>query len=568
MKNFFTLLYRALKDKQNIPILVILFFSFLIRIIGIKFGLPLWVVPDEPAIVYAPLKMIELKSVMPALHFDAFVGKFYYMPFIAYIYIIPLIFTLGVKFLLFSGTMAEFKNVLQLDLSPFFITIRVVNAFIGTMTVYTVYKISENIFKNKRTALFSAAFLSLSLLHVIFSHWTRHWVVSSFVVSLVLYVLTHPIWSKEKRYLLAATICGVGVGMMLEISILTLFMIIWFFLYDRLSFFKEIKQKWTWFSIVIFFFIFILASLIWPKGPYLLQSTNGSTFTVKNAIHALQNGYVFYFWDILKRETTLLFFFFVGVFVGFKKMRKYFLPLIVGVLLYVFILYLTFSNLTRLILFIYPFLAVIAGYGLTEFLNIFKERKKIGYVMAVLAFLPLLVNVFSFDYLLVKNDTRVQALHWINQNISEKTKILVLAPGLRLPSTKEILKEQEKIDPASLRTVDQVESNLDDKFFTAKRFNALNLHSVASSTFYANIRDYAIQENYEYLIIDDVFAKIKGVDSSFTHIGDLVKDYQGETTSDRNDPIDGANLHTWRLLSLPNLGPSIRIYKVKAPDKP
>ena len=566
MKNFLTLLYRAMTDKQNIPILVILIFAFLIRIIGINFGLPLWIVPDEPAIIYAPLKMIELKSIIPALHFDAFVGKFYYMPFIAYLYIIPLIFTLGIKFLLFSGTVAEFKNILQLDLSAFFITVRVINALIGVATVYVVYKISENIFKNKRTALLSATFLSLSLLHIIFSHWTRHWVVSTFVVSLVLYVLTHPVWSKENRYLLAATICGVGIGMMLEISILTFLLVIWFFLYDKLSIIKEIKQKWTWFSVAIFFSIFILASLIWPKGPYLLQTNDNSIFTMQNIIHSFKNGYIFYFFDILKRETTFLIFFFVGAVIGFKKMRKYFLPIIISVLLYTFLLYSVFNNLSRMILFIYPFLAITAGYGLSEFLNVFGERKIVAYIVMVLVFLPLFANVVLFDYLLIKNDTRTQALEWVNQNVTAKSKILVLARYMRLPSTQESIEEQEKIDATSLRTVEQVERNLDDKFFTTKRFNALNLYAVVSSTFYADLRDYIRAKKYEYIIFDDNLVKIKGIDFSFAELGIPLKEYQGETVTDYNDPLDGANLNVWRMLFLSNFGPSIKIYKVNIPN--
>lgn len=558
MRTWFAKIFK----KENIPLIFLLSFAFIIRLIGINFGLPLWIVPDEPAIVYAPLKMIELHSIIPAWHFDAFVGKFYYMPFIAYVYIVPLLFTLGMKFLLFSGTMAEFKSVLQLDLTSFFITMRVINIFIGVATVYMVYKISLNVFKSKKTALLSGAFLCLSLLHIIFSHWTRHWVVSTFMVSLVLYVLTHPVWSKEKRYILSATFCGIGVGMMLEVSILTFLMIIWFFLYDKLSIIKEIKQKWTWISVVIFFSIFIIASLIWPEGPYLLRSSNSHTFTIQNAMRSLRHGFIFYFFDILKRETTLLVFFFIGVFIGFKKNRKFIVPLFTGVLLYTFILYSVFNNLSRLILFIYPLLAVVAGYGLSEFLNILKQRKVVEYVVIVLVLSPLFINAILMDRLLLVNDTRTQAYEWVNKNIPAKSKILVFASALRLPTTAESIEEQERIDASSLRNVEQAERKLDDKFFTTKRFNALNLHSVVSSTFYADLHDYIIREKYEYVVIDEAFAKKKGVDFSMSEFCTPIKEYEGETVSDRNDPIDGADLNPKRLLTLPNIGPSIKLYKV------
>jgi hypothetical protein len=243
-------------------------------------------------------------------------------------------------------------------------------------------------------------------------------------------------------------------------------------------------------------------------------------------------------------------------------MRKFFLPIITSVILYTFLLYSVFNDLSRLILFIYPFLAIVAGYGLSEFLNIFYQRKSVVNIAIVLVFLPLVVNAVLYNYLLVKNDTRVQALEWINENIPEKSKILVLVPAMRLSSTKESIDEQEKIDPLSLRTVEQIERVLNDKYFATKRFNALNLNAVVSDTFYANLRDYVLAQKYEYIVFDEDFAKIKGKNISIAEFGTLIKEYEGYTFTAYDEPTDGAHLSLKRLLSLPNLGPGIKIYKV------
>src|SRR3989344_2645647 len=48
-------------------LLAILVFVFLARIVGVSYGLPLWLVDDETPFTLAALKMLQLKTLIPAL---------------------------------------------------------------------------------------------------------------------------------------------------------------------------------------------------------------------------------------------------------------------------------------------------------------------------------------------------------------------------------------------------------------------------------------------------------------------------------------------------------------------
>jgi len=151
---------------------------------------------------------------------------------------------------------------------------------------------------------------------------------------------------------------------------------------------------------------------------------------------------------------------------------------------------------------------------------------------------------------------------FLPQCLPEKSKVLVLVPLMRLPGTKEAINQQELIDPDSLRSIEKSERQIDDKFFTGKRYNVLNLNTVNSPIFYADLRNYIMSEKYEYVIFDEIFAKEKGVNFLLKEVGATVKEYEGENVLGDDAPIDGRNINLRRLLSLPNFGPNILINKI------
>ena len=184
--------------KKNIPIIIILLIALLVRLPGINYGLPLWLVGDEVSHIFGALKMVELKTLLPVLHHAEFFGVMYYTPYLSFVYVIPFILVAGLKFLFFSGTIEEFKNFSTLDVSSFFIIARMVSVGFGIATVWLVYKSAKNLFKNEYSAIFSALFLSFSFFHVNYSNIARHWTVITFFFALVLFILSKNISTSKK----------------------------------------------------------------------------------------------------------------------------------------------------------------------------------------------------------------------------------------------------------------------------------------------------------------------------------------------------------------------------------
>ena len=221
----------------------ILALAFLIRIAGVSYGLPLWLVDDEPPFVLAALKMLELKTLLPALHFADFKTVLYYPPYLAYLYLPFFAALAAVKFLFYKGAANLFAAYLLSDLSGFFIIARVINILLGVASVYLIYKIAKNIFTDETPALFTAFFVSTSLIHTALSMTSRHWLSVFFFSALTLFWLSHQKVSDKKRYLLAALSAGVGVGFAITNILSALLIVFWYLLYEKKSILGLLKEK-------------------------------------------------------------------------------------------------------------------------------------------------------------------------------------------------------------------------------------------------------------------------------------------------------------------------------------
>ena len=83
---------------------------------------------------------------------------------------------------------------------------------------------------------------------------------------------------------------------------------------------------------------------------------------------------------------------------------------------------------------LYPVFAVSAGYGLyAVWEKAAGSFKPAVAILGALAFLIMLMGVLRLDFLLLKNDTRLQAASWIRAHVPKGAKIIVLARLARLP---------------------------------------------------------------------------------------------------------------------------------------
>ena len=548
--------------KEHFYLIIILAFAAIVRFVGLDYGLPLWLVGDEPSHIFGALKMIELKTLLPVLHADEFVGTFHYTPYLSYLYILPFILVAGIKFLFFSGTFEQFKNYLIADPSVFFITARVISAVFGLATVYFVYAAARQMFQKKRIALLSALFLALSFLPVSYSHWARHWTAVTFFYTLGIYILANRGLTVSKRYLWVALLMGIGVGMNVQMMIFGVLVILWFFIFDYQPIVKLLRQKWFWQAGGIFFSLFGFAFVLWPRGyGYLLSVGNITSAGATKDLIGLVDFFGFYIANLIRIEPLFLLFATVGLLSMFLVERRKALVFASFFFFYLAIFYLFFGYVDRFILPLYPFLAVSSGYGLAQVadrISVRPLRLTIVVVVCVLLAIPIL----RFNYLLIKNDTREQAINWAVANVSADAKVAVLTPLMRLPTTPENLQEQENIDSASLRNVDRAEAKLGKQL--EQKFNALNLYTVGDKIFFSGLSEYLWRNNYQYLIYSPAFAIAKGAPSLVGAPGEEALTFAGsENGVIGNERIpDGFGDGLKELFYSSSLGPEIKIIKL------
>jgi len=145
------------------PIFFILVAALFLRLFGIWYGLPQFFINDERAGVYGALKMIELKTLVPAWHEEEFKKVLNYLPLPSYIYLFTLTPVIAAGYI-FSGApgLEAYKNMLAIDPTLIFLSARIVIALMGVATIYFAYRIAREIFSSERAGLLAAIFLALS----------------------------------------------------------------------------------------------------------------------------------------------------------------------------------------------------------------------------------------------------------------------------------------------------------------------------------------------------------------------------------------------------------------------
>lgn len=541
----------------------ILVLAFAVRVAALKFGLPFWTVGDEPAMIFGALKMMELKTLFPSLHASQFVSTFYYGPYLPYLYLAPFALSIAIRSLFFPGSFTQLVTYLTVDTAQFFVIARLISIVFGLLTVWLVYRSVRNITQKEQPALWAAFFLSVSLMHTAFSTWARHWGPAGFGLALVIYFLSHPSWELKKRYTLAAFSIAFGVGISVQAGLSAFLVILWAVIIDKVSVPTIIKQSWFWKTLVGSSALIVLAYFIWPYA-FGFISNDGPKKVV--SLSGLIYSYAFHFFNLLATEPLLLLFVGLGLVSCFVQWRRHFVVFFSFILLYIAIFYKTVSTNGRFILMLYPLLAILAGIGFFWLYDwLYRRSKKMAFIVAGLVLSALLIIIFRYDFLVIKNDTRVQAKNWLAENISPGAKIAIAVPLMGVETTASNIEEQRKIEPKSIRTLETAEEAIPEKFF-AQRFNALNLYSVESQDFYNNIKNYLSANHFDYFIYNPDFIRSKGA-ANPDFPGKQIWEYPGTFGGTRwlaNEKLpDGFGDGLKDLFMSPSLGPDIFIVKLR-----
>ncbi len=490
----------ALFRRENLILFAILLFAVAVRIAGVGYGLPLWLIDDEPAFTLAALKMIQLKTLFPAAHFEEFKSVLYYPPYLSYFYLPFFIVYLAVQFLFFDGTREQFMNYLGSDLSGFFIIVRVLHAFLAAASVWLVYRVGKTIFRETRAGLAAAFLLATSILHISLSPNGRHWPPVAFIMALGFFILTRESWSYKKRYFWSALLAGLGMGVSVMAGFLGLFMVMHYLFVERRGVAALLRDWFSYAILAMFGFLAWLPKWLYPGSyGFGVDVTSGDPKTLMGALAAP----FLFLKPILVSEPVLALLLIIGLIFSFRSARSWFWASGLFIVAYSLAFYQFFRFEHRFVLGLYPLLAVIAGYGLVclwQSVGVLRLRSA-GLVAIGIIIIFQVTAASRLGYLMYRGDSRSLAREWAEENLPAGSKVVVNARLTRLATNASASQEQATLDPTSLRQADRTEAAFAENPHGYKSFHALNLFTVRNEEFYNNVERYMEDNKYEYLVL-------------------------------------------------------------------
>ncbi|MBI2639329.1 MAG: phospholipid carrier-dependent glycosyltransferase [Candidatus Sungbacteria bacterium] len=510
------------------PIFWILFLALFLRLGGIAYGFPLFLVKDEPALIYGALKMAELKTLVPALHQDEFKKVLYYPPGPSYFYLIGLAPFVGIHYLL-SGLppFTDYKNTLAVDPGFIWLIGRVFNAFFGIANIFLVYLLARKLFQSEKAGLFAALFLAVSFYHLQLSQVVRHWMPAALLIYAV-WFLSAKIAAGEggsKIYAAIGILLGVSVGGINTASVVGLvpFMLAHFFRPATTPFWKKIVDRKFIFSILLFALISLIFVALYPYGFTRAEGASGPSVDVVQRLSGLADKsilglieFVWFYTKLLLRYETILFVFALlgAAFLFFKRNPRWVLGGALFVVLYLALLYSFFNPIPRGLIFILPLFAVFAGHTADVLWNklvalaILQYSAVLKYLITALFVILFFgwqsVTDFRYDWLIFQPDTRLEASAWVARHILEGEKILADSQYLRIPNTKEGIKNLERIDSGALRAADYARLRFSDELYPKPAYHFLNLHFVSRDSQERKISDaeFFRKQGFRYFIVE------------------------------------------------------------------
>jgi 4-amino-4-deoxy-L-arabinose transferase-like glycosyltransferase len=414
-------------------IFIILIFGFLLRIIGINFGLPLLTHADEPIVVNHAL----------AYGGGDFNPHFFKIPplvsyFLFFIY--GIYFLVGKIFGIFADSYDYLEQFL-LNPSWWYIIGRLfVGVFPGALSIYSLYLLAKRTF-DKNIASMSALFFSFSFIHILHSHYIY------LDIPLVLAVIWTAILSLRlykapttKNYIIAGFLVGICSAVKYNGLLASVFVIFAHFLG---------KEKRNFFKPLLSVFFFILSFFIFNPFAFL----DFSFFKRELFLQAKAETFVGWGYHLKNSLVEgvgifMLLFASLGIILSLYKEKKKSLILFSFPLIFFIGLGIFSQYHERYVLPVVPFLCIYAAYFLCKIslknacFNTFLKG-----ILILLVILPNLVKSLWLDYISLRKDTRLLTKEWIEKNIPQNSKIALdhsfFCP--RLWPTKEQLKDKLKI---------------------------------------------------------------------------------------------------------------------------
>lgn len=445
------------KFSSTIILVLILVGAAVSRIIGIDHGLPFPLRSNEENLIAGVLKMMELRTLIPALHYEE-MKILIYPPFLAYTALLTAGPFIGGLFIA-SGmpSMIEFSPAVFDNLGTVFLLSRLTVAAFSVGTVFVVYRIGREIFKSQRAGLIAAALMAVDFLSAFSGHFARHWSITTFTIWLCALLAFAMIQQPRRfQYVALACVAGFGFGISYIGGAGILFGIAAHL--KRCGIRRALDHHQTIMCAVFIAFVAIVI-LLHPFAAYRL------TFGVMGITHDPKSILGFfvdvreYFRAFWHANPVLVLLYAGGIVISlFRKDTRVFLAGTAALIGGILFLHLTLRFEGRYGIILMPIMALMGGYGLHSVLiwsQAMAARRIIAILTIAIAFALPTATVLQANFMLSRDDTRVQALEWVHKNIPTDSRIAWDIHHVKLAASGEALEQQNKLDPNSMRAVDR-----------------------------------------------------------------------------------------------------------------
>ncbi len=419
--------------KKNFVLIIILIISFVVRVVGLTYSLPLsTVVGDEIVITAGSLRMLAEKTLVLSFpHSDYFpLAYYFYLP-------VLVLYILYLRFFSSYHSFGAIKELGILQTGKFLIAGRIVSVLFGALSVLLIYLISQNLFKNKRISLIASSLFALSPLNVLMSHFARVWSVQIFFILLTFLFLLKFFSQKadevgSKKFIMAGLLLGLTfmthvIGVLIYVSFLAI--VFYSFESERLkNFLKFLKSRK--------FIIFHIPVALSVAASYLINQTSFNGFFASGFIDNVIKGqnffnttfsgrWLYYFKIFLNYETAVFLLALVGFFLLYKYQRRIFWIVFLGFLpFYLYLGPLTAVTQARYSLPMIPFLVLASAY----LINFVWEKTgiKMAVILLAVSLIPVAFLSFKMDKVFSQESSDVTVYNWMKNNLSTGSKILFI----------------------------------------------------------------------------------------------------------------------------------------------
>lgn len=563
--------------KRPIYLFLIIAAAFIVRAIGIGYGLPFAYHDDEPLLVNYALAYGTG---------DFNPHSFNFAPLLTYV----LFLIYGVFFLLghvfgYFHALKDFAYLYLSDPTSFYLIGRVLYGLIcGTISVFLLYIAGKRYF-NVSVGLLASFFLAFNFIHARDSHYL-YFDIPLTLCAILFFIKAHDFFApaKARDYALLGALLGLSISVKYQGIYLSApfgVAILYNLYISKGAAPRDIMRN-------LFLCALSCAVIILISNPYLFF--NIPAFI--NKIGRFPYIPVPWFFHIKVSlfngcGALMVLAGVLGMAWSFIRKDKGVLIAVYAILYYLFILKLAQPG-ERLILPLVPFILLFAASFIISVCGVIKDPLHRSIAVALIALLlayPSFVRIYHSDLLFLKEDTRTQAYKWIKENIKPGSRIVLdaISSGFpRIERDKEQIKELQKYfgstSFAKPESADKAKWQfmLNNPFYPDKTYYLYYLRGITRRGFLSIYPCINVQYNEveasspDYIVLSKILTEeshadfVSNVERHAVPIKEFspYKDGISRIESAEAAAVPAAAFSERELFDRKSYGPYIRIYKV------